>query len=314
MRAPARVLLASGLLLAGAAATPAQQPPVFRSGVDVVNVTVAVHDERGRLVTDLALQDFQLYQDGRPQEIRVFARAFEPGRDELLALDLGLLMDTSQSMVQNLKLSRLAATRFLDAVPRARELFMIFFDEDIRISRYDSENQQGLIERIQDVTGGRNTCLYDAIAVYLSRIQGSVGRKVLVLFTDGEDSHSDLTQVELNRLVRSSPVTIYSIAFSPDGVSTSQRAAKSRQVLEHLADLTGGSVYAPATYKDLPDIYEKILDELKGQYVLGFVPDRPLGEGRYHKLKVEVTRPGVKVRHRPGYTVEGGEVSDGGES
>ena len=303
MRVPARAILASGLLLGAAALTRAQQPPVFRSGVDVVNVTVAVHDERGRLVTDLAEQDFQLFQDGRKQNIRVFARAFDPGRDELMALDLGLLMDTSQSMVQNLKLSRLAATRFLDAVPRARELITVFFDEDIRISRYDSENQQGLVERIQEVTGGRNTCLYDAIAVYLSRIQGSNGRKVLVLFTDGEDSHSELTQMDVNKLVRSSPVTIYSIAFSPDGVVTSQRAAKSRQVLEHLADLTGGSVYAPGTYKDLPDIYDKIIDELKGQYVIGFVPDKPSSDGRYHKLKVNVARPGVNVRHRPGYTV-----------
>jgi Ca-activated chloride channel homolog len=305
MRVPARAILASGLLLGAAALTRAQQPPVFRSGVDVVNVTVAVHDERGRLVTDLAEQDFQLFQDGRKQNIRVFARAFDPGRDELMALDLGLLMDTSQSMVQNLKLSRLAATRFLDAVPRARELITVFFDEDIRISRYDSENQQGLVERIQEVTGGRNTCLYDAIAVYLSRIQGSNGRKVLVLFTDGEDSHSELTQMDVNKLVRSSPVTIYSIAFSPDGVVTSQRAAKSRQVLEHLADLTGGSVYAPGTYKDLPDIYDKIIDELKGQYVIGFVPDKPSSDGRYHKLKVNVARPGVNVRHRPGYTVGG---------
>jgi VWFA-related protein len=310
MGVPARAILASSLLLGAGAATRAQQPPVFRSGVDVVNVTVAVHDERGRLVTDLALPDFQLYQDGRKQDIRVFARAFEPGRDELLALDLGLMMDTSQSMVQNLKLSRLAATRFLDSVPRARELITVFFDEDIRVSRYDSENQQGLIERIQDVSGGRNTCLYDAIAVYLSRIQGSAGRKVLVLFTDGEDSRSELTQMDVNKLVRSSPVTIYSIAFSPDGVTTSQRAAKSRQVLEHLADLTGGSVYAPATYKDLPDIYDKILEELKGQYVLGFVPDHPASDGRYHKLRVDVARPGVKVRHRPGYAVsaEGGVV------
>ena len=303
MRVPARAILASGLLLGVAALTRAQQPPVFRSGVDVVNVTVAVHDERGRLVTDLAEQDFQLFQDGRKQHIRVFARAFDPGRDELMALDLGLLMDTSQSMVQNLKLSRLAATRFLDSVPRARELITVFFDEDIRISRYDSENQQGLVERIQEVTAGRNTCLYDAIAVYLSRIQGSNGRKVLVLFTDGEDSHSELTQMDVNKLVRSSPVTIYSIAFSPDGVVTSQRAAKSRQVLEHLADLTGGSVYAPGTYKDLPDIYDKIIEELKGQYVIGFVPDKPSSDGRYHKLKVNVTRPGVSVRHRPGYTV-----------
>lgn len=313
MRGPVPAALAVGVLLLAAAATRAQQAPVFRTGVDVVNVTVAVHDERGRLVTDLAVPDFKLYQDGRPQEIRVFARAFEPGRDELLALDLGLLMDTSQSMVQNLKLSRLAATRFLDAVPRARELITVFFDEDIRVSRYDSESQQGLMERIQDVTGGRNTCLYDAIAVYLSRIQGTSGRKVLVLFTDGEDSQSELTQMEMNRLVRTSPVTIYSIAFSPDGITSSTRAAKGRRVLEHLADLTGGTVFAPSSYKDLPGIYDKILDELKGQYVLGFVPDRPTEAGRYNKLKVEVTREGLKVRHRAGYLVdEKGHVAGGG--
>jgi Ca-activated chloride channel family protein len=312
MRGPARTALAAGLLLIAVAATRAQEPPIFRTGVDVVNVTVAVHDERGRLVTDLAAPDFKLYQDGRPQDVKVFARAFEPGRDEVLALDLGLLMDTSQSMIQNLKLSRLAATRFLDSVPRARELITIFFDEDIRISRYDSESQQGLIERIQDLTGGRNTCLYDAIAVYLSRIQGSSGRKVLVLFTDGEDSQSELSQLEMNQLVRTSPVTIYSIAFSPDGVTSSKRAARGRRVLEHLADLTGGTVFAPSSYKDLPEIYDKILDELKGQYVLGYVPDPPAKAGRFNKLKVEVGRPGLKVRHRNGYLVnEAGQVTGG---
>lgn len=312
MRGPAPAVVAAAVLLAAAAVTRAQQAPVFRTGVDVVNVTVAVHDERGKLVTDLAAPDFKITQDGRAQEIRVFARAFDPGRDELLALDLGLLMDTSQSMVQNLKLSRLAATRFLDSVPRARELITIFFDEDIRVSRYDSENQQGLVERIQEVTGGRNTCLRDAIAVYLSRIQGSSGRKVLVLFTDGEDSKSDLSQMELNKLIRTSPVTIYSIAFSPDGIASSDRAAKARQVLEHFADLTGGEVFSPTSYKDLPGIYEKIIDELKGQYVLGFVPDPPAAAGKYHKLKVEVGRPGLKVRHRPGYSInEAGELVGG---
>ena len=304
MRAPA-ALAGLALLLAPAAATRGQQgPPVFRSGVDVVNVTVAVRDDAGKLVTDLAQPDFTLYEDGRPQKIRVFARAFEPGRDELLALDLGLLMDTSESMVQNLRLSRLAAVRFLDTVPRARELILIFFDEDIRISKYDSENQQGLIERIQQVTGGRNTCLYDAVAVYLSRIQGTTGRKVLVLFTDGEDSQSELSEMDMNKLVRSSPVTIYSIAFSPDGITNSSRASKSRRVLHHLADLTGGEVFAPSTYRDLPGIYDKILDELKGQYVIGYVPDRGGSDSkRFHRLKVEVGRKGLHVRHREGYEV-----------
>jgi Ca-activated chloride channel family protein len=301
----ARAVVPTVVLLAVAAASSAQQPPVFRTEVDVVHLTVSVHDEGGKLVTDLAEPDFTLYEDGRPQKIRVFARAFEPGRDELLALDLGLLMDTSQSMVQNLKPSRLAATRFLDAVPRARELITIFFDEDIRVSKYDSENQQGLLERIQDVTGGRNTCLYDAVAVYLSRIQGTPGRKVLILFSDGEDSRSDLSQMELNRLVRSSPAIIYSIAFAPDGIPNSQRAMRSRRVLQHLSDLTGGQVFAPTTYRDLPDIYDKILDELKGQYVIGYVSDRPGPSERFRKVKVDVARKGAKVRHREGYLASG---------
>lgn len=311
MRGPARVIVMLALLPALPAATRAQQAPVFRAGVDIVHVTVAVHDERGRLVTDLAAPDFQLYEDGRRQQIKVFARAFDPGRDELLALDLGMLMDTSQSMVQNLKLSRLAATRFLDAVPRARELITVFFDEDIRVSRYDSENQQGLIERIQETTGGRNTCLYDAIAVYLSRIQGTAGRKVLVLFSDGEDSRSELSELEVNRLVRGSPVTIYSIAFSPDGVTNSSRAVKARRVLQHLADLTGGSVFSPTSYRDLPEIYDKILDELKAQYVLGFVPDQPQA-GRFRKIRVDVARKGLKVRHRSGYTLDASGRMAGG--
>src|SRR4029079_13230206 len=131
------------------------------------------------------------------------------------------------------------------------------------------------------------------VAVYLSRIQGSTGRKVLVLFTDGEDSQSELTQLDMNKLVRASPVTIYSIAFSPDGVAGSSRATRSCRVLEHLADLTGGTVFGPASYRDLPGIYEKILDELKGQYVIGYVPDRPGDTKRFHRLKVEVTRKGV---------------------
>ena len=122
-----------------------------------------------------------------------------------------------------------------------------------------------------------------------------------MVFSDGEDSRSELSQGEVNKLVRSAPVTIFSIAFSPDGVATTSRALKGRQVLQHLADLTGGDVYAPGSYRDLPEIYDKILDELQAQYVLGFVSDRPAGDGKYRKLRVEVARKGVKLRHRTGY-------------
>ncbi|HLA76110.1 MAG TPA: VWA domain-containing protein, partial [Vicinamibacteria bacterium] len=231
----------------------------------------------------------------------LFARAFEPGQDETLSLDLGLLFDTSESMLKELRLSQEAAVRFLDAIPRARELYTIFFAGDIHISRYDSESQQGLTERILDAKGGGYTALYDAIATYLARVQDSPGRKVLVLFTDGEDSDSRLTMTEVLGLVRSSAVTVYPIAFSGGFTAGSSRGIKPQAFLSQLAEMTGGQVFKPSTSKELPVIYEKILDELKAQYVLGYASDRPEDGGKFRKLKVEVRGKGLKVRHRAGY-------------
>jgi Ca-activated chloride channel family protein len=285
--------------LAGERPSPA--PPVFPSDLDVVNVTVTVRDSSGHLILDLRPEDFVVLEDGRPQAIQLFGRAVDPGHDETLALDLGLLMDTSQSMLQELKLSQEAATRFLQAIPRARELITIFFDQDIRLSRYDSENQQGLFDRIAQAKGGGNTALYDAIAVYLSRVAGGTGRKVLVVFTDGEDSTSALSVTELIRLVRSSAVTIYPIAFTGSMATGSPEALRSRGFLNEIADLTGGQVFRPAASRDLAGIYQKILEELSGQYVLGFASDNARRDGKYRRLKVQVRREGMRVRHREGY-------------
>jgi Ca-activated chloride channel homolog len=293
-------MLALAPVLATGQGVPARQP-VFPSSVDTVHVTVTVQDREGRCVPDLRPDEFVVLEDGRPQPLALVARAVEPGNDEALVLDLGLLLDTSESMMKELKLSQEAAVRFLDAIPRARELFTIFFDEDIRISRYDSENQQGLFERIHATRSAGNTALYDAIAVYISRIEGTSGRKVLVVFTDGEDSISRTSFPEVIRLIRSSPVTIYPIGLLGGFPSGSSRGIQSRAVLQQLAEISGGQVFTPATSRDLAAIYQKILDELKAQYVLGYVPGNALRDGRFRKLKVQVKREGLRVRHRTGY-------------
>jgi Ca-activated chloride channel homolog len=295
------------LLAALAAAVPARAqkpsppPPVFAVETEAVNVTVTVRDGKGNLVTDLTRDDFEVLDEGKPQEIQIFARAFDPGQDETLALDLGMLLDTSESMLKELKLSQEAAVRFLDTVPRARELYTIFFDEEIRLSRYDSENQQGLFDRIHAAKGGGNTALYDAIAVYISRVQDATGRKVLVIFSDGEDSKSSLTLDEVLRLIRGASVSIYSIAFMGGFRPGAPNALKARAFLQQVADMTGGQVYAPQSSGDLAGIYRKILDELEAQYVLGF-SSSTASDGKFHKLRVNLKRSGLKVRHRPGYT------------
>lgn len=291
-------------LLIAAPPTPHRVTPTFSADLDMVNVTVTVRDSQGRLVTDLDADDFIVREDGRPQVVDVFARSHEPGQDEVLSMDLGMLLDTSTSMLEQLKLSQEAATRFLESVPRARELYTIFFDHEIRLSRYDSENQQGLFERIHSAKGGGDTALYDAMAVYLSRVESATGRKVLVLFTDGEDSRSELSFSDAVSLLRSSRVTVYPIAFSSFAPG-STRSVKARSVLQQFADVSGGTVFHPSSSRDLAGIYQKILDELQGQYVLGYVSDNRKQDGKLRRVSVEVSnRPELRLRHRPGYQAQ----------
>jgi Ca-activated chloride channel family protein len=280
------------------------ETPVFKAGIDVVNITMTVRDKLGQLVTDLSADDFVVYEDGRPQHVELFARATEDGEQEALTLDLGLLLDTSESMAQQMKLTRESALRFLDAIPRARDLLVIFFDQDIRISRYDSEHQQGLVDRIVEMKGSGNTALYDAITVYLSRVEESQGRKVLVLFTDGEDSRSQTSLSDLIALVRSSNVMVYAISFAGSSFSLgSNRYVSARSFLTHLAEVTGGDIYTPASPRDLPAIYQKILNALAGQYVIGFISDNLRRDGKFRKLRIEVKDKGrgLKIQHRLGY-------------
>jgi Ca-activated chloride channel family protein len=296
---------------------PEQETPVFKVGLEVVNLTATVTTKDRKLVTDLSADDFEIFEDGRPQKIQVFGRAYpsaaprggsaRDASDDEMAIDLGMLMDTSQSMLKELKLAKETATRFLDAIPRARDLLTLFFDQDIQVSRYDSEYQQGLIERIQTIKGGGWTVLYDAIAVYLSRVQDTGGRQVLVLFTDGDDSRSQTTLQEMMELVRSSTVTIYPIAFT--GSLPQSKAAGPRAVLQGLAEMTGGEVFTPSRSQDLAEIFKKILDQLRSQYVLGFVSDNPARDGKYRRLRVEVKGEGLRVRHREGYYAAKDETS-----
>jgi len=293
-----------------AARAPAQEAsaPTFGSRLDLVNVTLTVRDAQGRLVPDLALEDFAIYEDGKLQKPQVFGSPAMYGgevpiEDENYAVNLGLLLDTSESMLKELRLSKEAATRFLENIPRARDLLTIFFDQDIRISRYNSENQQGLYQRIMETKGSGNTALYDAIAVYLSRVADTPGRCVLVVLTDGEDTTSATSLSDLLNLVRASRATIYPVAFAGSYSVGTSKAMSARSVLNQLAEMSGGAVYAPGASRDLASVYSAILSELKAQYVVGYVPDSAKPDGKFRRLKVELLRSGLRVRHRQGYLV-----------
>jgi VWFA-related protein len=310
------MLLALALSLA-APLVAGQDPPVtprgpltFATEARTVNLTVTVRGTDGKLLRDLVAADFKVYEDDKLQEIKFFARVFDPSRaddqgqegaPDPTSIDLGMLFDTSSSMVAVLRLSQNAASQFLESIPRAHELTTVFFDSDIRISRFSGESQQGLFDRLQKAQSGGDTLLYDALAVYLSRISDDAGRKIVVLFTDGEDSRSLVTTSELKDLVRSSPVTIYPIVFGGKYSSTSAGLA-AKALMRELAELTGGEVFSPTTFKDLAPIYDGLLDELAAQYVIGYVPEGDPTPGE-HRLRMEVNRAGVKSRHRRSYVV-----------
>jgi Ca-activated chloride channel family protein len=228
-------------------------------------------------------------------------RTFDIGDREELALNLGMLFDTSESMRKDLRLSQESAIRFLDAIPRARDLVLVFFDRDIRLSRYSSENQQGIFQRILETKGESLTALYDAIAVYLSRVADTPGRKVLVIFTDGDDTTSQTPSQEVERMVRSGQAIIYPVAFPGEQRAGSQEALRSGAFLQSLADLSGGRVFRPTASKELAAIYMSILDELGAQYVLGYVSDNPARDGKFRKISVTSNRGALKLRYRPGY-------------
>jgi Ca-activated chloride channel family protein len=295
----------------GPASAQAQRTPVFPSGLDVVEVTVTARDEGGGLVSDLRPEDFALREDGREQEVLIFASASRPEEREELALNLGMLFDTSGSMRDNLRLSQESATRFLEAIPRARDLLLVFFDRDIRLSRYSSENQQGIFSRILGTQGGGYTALYDAITVYLSRVVDTPGRKVLVVFTDGDDTTSSTSPEEVTRMLRAGSVTVYPVAFTGHLRPGTTEALRARAFLAGIAQATGGRVFEPLASRELASIYQSILDELGSQYVIGYMSDNQARDGKFRKIALEVRRAGVKLRYRPGYAVPKVELPKG---
>ncbi len=297
------VAAATGIAALLAPPSSAQKPPVFPVGLDIVEVTVTARDEGGGLVSDLRPEDFALREDGREQEMLIFAPASRPEERHELALNLGMLFDTSGSMRENLRLSQESAIRFLEAIPRARDLLLVFFDRDIRLSRYSSENQQGIFGRILETQGGGYTALYDAIAVYLSRVADTPGRKVMVLFTDGDDTTSSTSSDDVLRMLRASSVTVYPVAFASPYPPGTTEALRARAVLAGIAQATGGRVFEPHASKELAAIYRSILDELSCQYVIGYKSDNPARDGKFRKIALEVKRAGVKLRYRPGYAI-----------
>ncbi len=292
------VAIAAAITAAVAAAPPQlESQAAFRERVDLVNVGVTVAGKKRQLVTDLTADDFAVYEDGKSQQIFAFASG-----EEAPPLHIGVLLDVSSSQSLDLGFTQSAVIRFLGSLPDALDTTFIDFASHVRGARFTQKDYPGLVEHIRSLRAGGFTALYDAVGLYLDSTVEQDGRKVMVLYTDGGDTASRLRLDQLMKRLKAADVTVYAIGFlenQPQSVQFPQRAQ-----LAIMAEATGGTAFFPSRIKDLDQIYDQVLQEVRAQYTIGYMSTNDKTDGKWRKVEVKVTRPGVKglkVRARKGY-------------
>jgi len=286
----AQAAAVSGLLL--------QQAPRFRSAVDVVNIGVTVTDRKGNLAAGLTEDDFQILEEGKPQVIRYFA-AGDAAADDRPPMHLGLLVDVSESMGDDLAFSKTAAIKFLNTLTDAVDITVVDFDTEIRTARYSQSDYARLIERIRQKKAAGNTALYDAIGIYLDDAAGQDGRKVMLLYTDGGDTRSAMGLNDLMNLLKASDATVYAIGELEHQSATVKN--QQRMILQQIAEVTGGRAFFPTAVKELDSVYEKVLAEIRAQYTLGYVSADEKTDGKWRRIDVRMKRTDLRTRSRRGY-------------
>ena len=286
------VLPALAVLLA---ISPVGAQRVFRAGVDLATFGVAITDKKGQLIGDLTKDDFEIYEDGRKQSIEFFA---EGDGETAPTMHLGLMVDASGSMQQDMKLAQSAAIKFLNMLPTAEDITLVDFDTQVRITRYPQRDFARLVERIRQRKADGFTALYDALGVYLDGADSQDGRKVMVMYTDGGDTRSALSFTDTMDLLKASNVTVYAIGLVEN---TGSARAELQMKLRQIADATGGQAFFPTAMKDVESTYEKVLAEIKGQYHLGYQSTNSKTDGAWRKVEIKVKRPDTRIRSRKGY-------------
>ena len=296
----ASVLLASLALLAALVTTlTAQQAPVFRSSSQTVAIYATVTDRDGRLVPDLLQEHFEVLDNGKPQPLTIFKSDIQP-------ITVVAMLDVSGSMTLNLDRLKVAAERFvLRLLPEDQARIGSFSD---RINIYPSRftnNRDQLVRIIHNDMGfGNPTHLWDAIDESMTALAGESGRRVVLVFTDGEDDKS--RRMEFDQVLtraQEEGFMIYAIGMESYLPAINLRTRPDRK-LRQLAEQTGGGYFELRERDDLNSTFTRVADELHRQYVLGF--DVPVLDGAVHLLDVKVTVPGMTARARKSYVAAAG--------
>jgi Ca-activated chloride channel family protein len=278
-----------------------QAPVDLRVNVPLVLIPVHVTNTVGTSVTNLAREDFRLFEDNVEQNVTHFSK-------EEAALSIGLLFDSSGSMRNKMKKSMAAVTTFFKTANAGDEFFLIEFNERPRLLAPFTRDLDDIRTRLGRVKPFGRTALFDAVRMALEEMKGARNsRKVILILSDGGDNRSRYTELEIKGRASESDSQIYSMGIfeSGDSLKRTPEERNGPRLLNDLAEQTGGRHFPVNDLDDLPDICARISAEFRNQYVLGYSPANGAVDGKYRQVKVQVVSPQnaatLKVHHRPGY-------------
>jgi len=288
-----RNLLVAAVAISTAVPLAAQQG-VFRSGTRVVSIFATVIDAQKRLVPDLTKDEFEILDNDKLQTIEVFVNEVQP-------ITVVVMLDTSASMTGNMGLLNNAAEQFLlRMLPKDKGLVGSFNDKIEFFPAAFTGDRDRLVRSLKDLDFGNPTRLYDAIHASIGRLKSIDGRRVVLVFTDGDDTDSSVNAGNVLDEARVDEVMIYAIGLRSDYFN-GQRQVRSKpdSGLKRLAEETGGGYFELEKTSDLAPTFTRIANELHSQYVLGFSPAAL--DGKVHRLIVRTKRTGSTVRARRSY-------------
>lgn len=288
-------------------------PAPIKVDVNVVNILASVRDKRGALINTLSKDNFTVLEDGKAQTIKYFTRQTD------LPLTIGLLVDVSRSQENLIEIEKRAAYQFFSQVLQKKDVaFLISFGEDAELLQ-DLTGSARLLQtgldrlRVSAPVSGlhpgpvptmdhpRGTVLYDA--VYLAatdRLAREVGRKVVVVITDGVDEGSRLTRDASIEAAQKADTVIYAIYYV-DPRAYGGWGAPGDGALKKMAEQTGGRVFKVDRKHPLGDIFREIQDEMRSQYAIGYTPTNEARDGSFRRVELRVPDKDLKVQARAGY-------------
>jgi Ca-activated chloride channel family protein len=277
-----------------------QQPPTFGVGIDVINLNVSVTDAQSRYVTELSEKDFAIFEDGVRQQLSLYVH-------QDLPISLALLVDGSASMDEKLGQARSAAIRFVATLKPQDTAQVVAFNDRISVLRDFTSDKAALEAAIKGTSAGGSTSLHNALYVSLKELDkqkkvGELRRRAIVLLSDGEDTSSLVSDDQVVALAKKTEIAIYAISLRPERSQGRIEFSQAAHLLTVLARETGGQVHFPNSLSELDSVYDRIAEELRTQYSLGYVSSNKRKDGKWRRIVVRTPEhEGMQIRHKLGY-------------